>query len=237
MNRDETTRSAEAGSGRGCWHIWRAPLDCGTPLNGLREPLSEDERGRLDRLRVPAVRRAAACSRFRLRTVLGEILDRAPASFRFKYGPDGKPCLAGEEVYFNLSHSSRWWVMIASFRDPVGIDIERVRPELDTDRLGRRLFGPEAGGGAWSGRAFFEWWVRWEALTKARGRGLWANRPGDPSAIMKAFHGPDAGGALWWCRTLAGSPGYALAVAGKSEGEVPDIVEHPFPEESAARDF
>ncbi len=90
--------------------------------------------------------------------------------------PHGKPFIVGlSNFYYNLSHSGEW-VVCATDRAPIGIDIEMVRPvNIDLARLYfstaeyRSLIGktePE------KNHLFFDLWTLKESYIKAKGGGL-----------------------------------------------------------------
>ena len=77
----------------------------------------------------------------------------------------GKPWFpAHPEVHFSLSHT-RGAVLAALAGEPVGVDVEQLRP-LRWPRVKARL------GTDLTGTEFFQLWVRREARAKRRGAGL-----------------------------------------------------------------
>lgn len=77
----------------------------------------------------------------------------------------GKPSLATDpSIHFSLSHTDG--AVVAAFsNEPVGVDIEKLRPV--TRRVQMRL----AAAGE-SEEAYFRQWVRYEAAVKRRGEGV-----------------------------------------------------------------
>jgi 4'-phosphopantetheinyl transferase len=109
---------------------------------------------------------------------------------------NGKPCVPGARVKFNLSHSGELALCAVASDREVGVDVKRVRAVPEMRRIVERFFpGEEAGDPA----AFFRLWTRREAFVKATGRGL---------AGLS-----DAPGESWWIESLNPAPGYAGAVA------------------------
>ena len=101
-----------------------------------------------------------------------------PASdIRFVLGPHGKPALANDRtVEFSLSHSGSWAMVAVTRNVPVGIDIERIRENVDMAALLRRLGEknlPQTQVGLFSA------WARREAMTKAVGGTLLEAPAGD----------------------------------------------------------
>lgn len=100
---------------------------------------------------------------------------------------------------------------------PVGVDVERVRPEIIDDVLLALALHPSerASPDAREPDAFFARWVRKEALLKSLGTGLalppaevHAGSPGEDWELASA---PDKGKA--YLRNLSPAPGIACAVA------------------------
>jgi 4'-phosphopantetheinyl transferase len=220
----------------GSLHLWRATLDIpdGT-LAPLAACLSADERARADLFRFGDDRRRFAVSRAVLRHLLGCYLGRPAAAVRLLYGAHDKPYLSAEDgafVHFNLAHSGALALVALTHRRAVGIDVERVRAELVTDRLAAAIMTrgeiarfralPQDKREA----AFFSIWTRKEAYLKAQGVGL-SQDPGSIDITLSADLGasgveswsapPRLDG--WHIRALALAAGYAgaVAVAGREE--------------------
>lgn len=96
-------------------------------------------------------------------------------------------------VHFSLSHTNGA-VLAALSAAPVGVDVERLRP-VGT-RIMHRLADTQ------DPTAFFDHWVRREALTKQNGMGVGASLHREPAAQAGVR-----------CQALDLFPGYAAAVA------------------------
>jgi 4'-phosphopantetheinyl transferase len=118
-------------------------------------------------------------SRTLLRRHLSRILGEDPLAVRIVEGPDGKPDLAEPVLSFNLSHAGDLIALAISRPRRLGVDVERIRPDLDVCAVTEELFDSadrDAIGRATEregARAFFRYWTRYEALVKARGDGSW----------------------------------------------------------------
>ncbi|HYA16231.1 MAG TPA: hypothetical protein VEF06_02130 [Bryobacteraceae bacterium] len=126
--------------------------------------LSADEAERAARFRFESDRVRWARARSALRSILAGYRGEAPEALRFTYGEHGKPLLTGIE--FNLSHAGDFAVIAVTETVPVGIDIERIRPDIDIRKLLARLGEtdlPE------SVHELYARWTRREARTKAVG--------------------------------------------------------------------
>lgn len=81
-----------------------------------------------------------------------------------RYNRYGKPEFDGyPDVQFNISHT-RQAVLIGLHNEPIGVDIERIRPV--SERSMQRIAGTT------SRQAFFESWVRRESRSKWSGTGI-----------------------------------------------------------------
>lgn len=163
-------------------HIWKGSLSQAQPLSLFSQTLSSDELEKAQRAMNPKRRDQALLSRLMLREVLSHYLRCAPHELIFEKGPHGKPYLAtaftDEPLFFNVSHSHERAVVIVSRNDEVGIDIERVQPRENLNRLSTRYFSPNEHAQFMalpeSERlsSFYRIWTRKEAYIKGIGAGL-----------------------------------------------------------------
>ena len=174
--------------------LWAARLE--RPLTdretaAMLRLLPEERRQRLERLKQPEKRREPLCAYLFLRRALWE-------QYRWRDLPEirlssfGKPYFPEHpDIHFNLSHTAGA-VLVALSDRPVGVDIEHIRPV--SQRAMRRLadVGTE--------RAFFQSWVRREALTKRSGTGVGTMlsaeeplQPGEQFCLIDTFPGYVAG--------------------------------------------
>lgn len=163
-------------------HLWRFPLEPSPPdLTHLKSYLSSDELHRAARLLDPRKAQAFIVGRARLRQILASYLAVAPAQIVFAYGPHGKPALpapATTSLTFNLTHSGAWALLVVARGMEVGVDLEKIDPYLDYERLAARFFSPEentALAAAPEGRRrreFYRLWTSKEARLKGEGRGF-----------------------------------------------------------------
>ena len=165
----------------------------------MLELLPPQRRARLDGLRQPEKRREPLCAYQLLRFALREQYGWRELP-QIRTAPLGKPFFADcPGVHFNLSHTAGA-VLAAVSDQPVGVDIERIRP------VGRHLMARLAPGGTEAD--FFQSWVRREARTKRSGAGVSAMlgaeeplEPGEQFYALETFPGYAAGVA-----TLGGGP-------------------------------
>ncbi|MCG3041311.1 hypothetical protein L7D48_12190 [Streptomyces sp. S1A] len=181
--------------------------------------LDEVERARVARFRRETDRRRYVGAHLAYRTILGQRLGVAPHEVRFRrlcgqcgdeghgkptpFAPDGTALSA------SLSHSGAYaLVAVCDEPDvPVGVDIERVRPQMDWAGIpcvqgGRNTHG-------------FEQWTRAEALIKAAGTGLSRTPPRYTGRVFgpwRAAHVPGSG-REWFVRSVHSPGGYAASLA------------------------
>jgi 4'-phosphopantetheinyl transferase len=220
--------------------VWSIRLDRpDDEVARLAGSLAPDERARAERFVFPRDRRRFRVARAALRAILASYLDLAPSALAFDYGPRGKPRLVGAAgLDFNLAHSHELALCAVTPGQPVGVDLEWLRPMADLLPLARTAFSagevaallalPEAERLA----AFFRGWTRKEAYIKARGDGLAlpldgfdvSLAPGQPPALLASRLDP-AEPARWSFHHLEPAEGYlgALAVAGPADA--PRLIE------------
>lgn len=143
----------------------------------LATTLNARERQRLNAYRLMADQERFLLGRGGLRSLLGRWLDLAPQAVPLEADAHGKPHCPGGPA-FNISHSGELILLGLHGSRPVGVDVERLRPELDWPRLARRMFSEserqalERHPPSERAEAFLGAWCRLEARLKAQGTGL-----------------------------------------------------------------
>ena len=190
-------------------HVWRIDVDP-VRIAHWRDLLDPDERSKAGRFRFAADRSRYLTAHIALRKILGGYLQIDPAHIRYRTNEYGKPFIADQPVEFSLSHSSDL-ILIAVTRDrSVGIDVERIRPELDFQPIVDRHFSArersELLGKSQNIRYqhFFSMWTRKEAVLKMLGWGL--------SALDQVEVSSDTEGK-WSSQIVAVCAEYAAALA------------------------
>ena len=140
----------------------------------LKSNVSEQRRNRVETLSNGEKVKQQLASESLIRMIVRK--EMGMREIGFGTCPHGKPFIVGlPYFYYNLSHSGEW-VVCATDRAPIGIDVERVRPvNINLARLYfstaeyRSLIGktePERN------QLFFDLWTLKESYVKAKGRGL-----------------------------------------------------------------
>jgi 4'-phosphopantetheinyl transferase len=208
-------------------HVWRVELDRSSEeICQFRGMLSEEEQKRADRFHFERDSSRFIVGRGMLRSLLGTYLQVAPDGIKFRYSAKGKPMLANVEqgLHFNLSHSGGL-ALYAIASEPVGIDLEQIRPLSDAEQLAKRFFTPAEAEAiatlpmAQKQAAFLNAWTRKEAYLKATGDGLAGLDevevsliPGMPAKLV-AIQGNSELASQWFIGELYPHPGYVAAVA------------------------
>jgi 4'-phosphopantetheinyl transferase len=217
-------------------HVWRASLDLpASHVQDLQHTLAADELNRAARFHFQRDRRHFIVARGLLRAILGRTLGVAPGQLCFCYSPHAKPALAitpGQEpVNFNLSHSGGLVLYALTRRRQIGIDLERIRADLEIEPIAARFFSRReytvlrALPGSVRLEAFFNCWTRKEAYIKARGEGLSLPLdrfdvslvPGEPATLLSTRDDPQEA-TRWSLRALSPGPGYVAALAVEGRG-------------------
>lgn len=183
-------------------------------VRGLDGELDAGERERAARFVFDRDRERFVAAHGLLRRALGLFLGRAPAQLRFEVAALGKPFLVGEPLQFNLSHSADRALVAVCAAQPIGVDVEWMRPEVEFRQIAARMFSPreQATLAPLSDdalpAAFYRVWTLKESFIKALGEGL--------SHALDGFD-VNAGVEGWTLRELTVEPGYAAALTIQGE--------------------
>jgi 4'-phosphopantetheinyl transferase len=217
-------------------HIWRTSLDqAPIQIESFLSSLAADEKARAERFYFARDRGHFIVARGVLRAILARYLNRAAAQLSFCYGPQGKPALAGESgadaIQFNLSHSHGLALYVVTKGRQLGIDLERIRPEVAVSEIADRFFPPEESAtlralpADMQREAFFRSWTRKEASIKARGEGLSLPLkqielplPQDESHTAGNAQTAPVETARWSLLDLIPAPDYVAAIAAEGHG-------------------
>jgi 4'-phosphopantetheinyl transferase len=106
-----------------------------------------------------------------------------------------------DEIKFNVSHSHGVALIAFARNREVGIDLERIVPDIEHEQIAKRFFSPnecailgEIPNEKLRAEAFFNCWTRKESYIKARGEGLSSIPldqfevsliPGEPAKLLK----------------------------------------------------
>jgi 4'-phosphopantetheinyl transferase len=214
-------------------HLWGFALD-GSPslLKQCRLWLSGDERGRAARFlrREDHVRYVLAHGG--LRAVLSRYLRIGPDHIELSRREAGKPFVTEElggqpAITFNMSHAHGRALIAVSKGQEVGVDLEKVRLDIEVAKLSERYFTPSEHATIMQStqeqRAmrFFRYWVAKEAVLKAQGIGLRAlsqcqilmGLDGVDTEVLVPVEFPDEHN--WGVRLLSCGEGWEAAVAAR----------------------
>lgn len=210
--------------------VWRVGLDEPPAAGSEASVLSADEVARASRFHFEKDRFHFTRCRSALRGLLAGYLDIPAAEIRFEYLTSGKPQLAAEQnpraLQFNVSHSANMALIAVGSEHRLGVDIEKIRGDVDTTELAERFFSLRERAGLQvlpdhlrvSG--FFACWTRKEAFLKATGDGLSfpladfsvsTDPNSDPE--LEEINGNKEAGKQWFLADLRVTDGYRATVA------------------------
>jgi 4'-phosphopantetheinyl transferase len=217
-------------------HVWQASLELpSSQVQRLEHNLSEEELERAERFHFKRHRSHFIAARGLLRIILGSYLKTDPGNLRFRYGPKGKPELAGKTgqrpLRFNVSHSHGLALYAVTHDRRIGVDVERIRPDVAGEKIAERFFSPREAAtlrelpASVRQEAFYTCWTRKEAYLKAVGEGITLRldqfevsvTPGEP-AVLLSINGDPKEASYWSLKGLGPGPGYVGALAVKGHG-------------------
>jgi 4'-phosphopantetheinyl transferase len=212
-------------------HVWCASLDVAKlHIESLQKTLSADELRRAECFYFRKDYEHFIVARGLLRFILSRYLDIEPSQLRFRYNPYGKPALANtayeDALCFNLSHSHGLAIYAVTRGREIGIDLERIQPDLPYEEIAEQFFSLEenrvlrALPAKMKREAFFSCWTRKEAYLKAKGDGLSfpldqfdvSLTPGEPAMLLNTRGAPQEA-SRWSLHELTPTYGYIAALA------------------------
>ena len=160
-------------------HAWHCSLDLSESVfAALHDLLDSDEKERAARFKFSAPRQQFVVSHAFLRILLARYLRKKSGELRFRTSTHGKPELVEGNLRFNLSHTEGAAVLAVTRNRAVGVDVERIRENLEPLELADRFFSRQeaewlrAQPESQRTSAFFACWTAKEAYIKACGGGL-----------------------------------------------------------------
>lgn len=167
-------------------HLWGIELDGSQRcLERCAQWLDKEEQHRAARLVREEDRQRYVLAHGGLRAVLSRYLGIGPDVVELYRSEAGKPSLTRElggqpTITFNMSHAHGRALIAVSKGQEVGVDLERIRSDVEIAKLSERYFTPFEHATIMQStqeqRAarFFRYWVAKEAVLKAQGIGLQA---------------------------------------------------------------
>jgi 4'-phosphopantetheinyl transferase len=215
--------------------VWRVRLLPHRSQAGAESVLSPDEIARAERFRFARDRQRFVECRSIVRRILGRYLEIPAQEIGFRYEASGKPEITENQnpqrLRFNISHSLDLAVIAVVAGLAIGVDIEKIRPEVECLELAQRFFSEKEYQtllrlpATDKQRAFFACWTRKEAFIKARGEGLSLPLSGfsvsvipDAKAELQEVESDPSTISRWALMNLEPGEGYigALAVEGSA---------------------
>ena len=206
-------------------HVWRAEL-----TSSSRDLLSPDEREKAAQFHFDKDRNRYIAARVILRQLIARYEHVRPETIQFTYNTYGKPALDGSSLRFNASHSGGLALLAFARNRNIGVDLERIRPDLASKEIASQFFSQEeiaalrARSGESQAGAFFACWTRKEAFIKAHGSGLslplhkFVVSVDAPARLVRTDFDPGAV-RQWTLHDLAAGEGFAAAMAVEGQPE------------------
>jgi 4'-phosphopantetheinyl transferase len=210
-------------------HVWQFPL--AAPDGGFDNypaVLSPDERARANRFHFERDQRRFTIARAVVRSVLGAYVGVSARDIAFDYAHYGKPSLTDNRdgIRFSVSHSDEMGMFAVARGQELGVDVELICPDVETEKLAERFFSPherESIRALPSGErasSFFRCWTCKEAFLKAQGLGLSRSldsfdvevNPERPARLLSSRPDPQES-ARWFLYDVPIESSYRAAVA------------------------
>lgn len=204
--------------------VWRIALDAARPPDTAA--LSDDERARADRFATDALRNRWLHGHVAMRRILAREAGVAPAAIGYGTGAHGKPFVVAPEgtgIEYSYSDAEDVALLAVSRAGPLGVDVERLRPDLQGDAIAASRFAADERDALQRTPPerrmahFLRLWARKEAALKAIGVGLPFGLAKVEVPVDAARTGPVeiavAGSTTrWWIEDLDVPPPYSAAL-------------------------
>lgn len=160
-------------------YLWHTKLDDHIKKYQLfKSWLAPDEEKRAEKLALP-YRQNFVISKGILRDLLAYYSKQHPEQLKLSYSVSGKPLFNNKKlkipIEFNLSHSKNILIYAFTLDTPLGVDVEYINLRTDIDKIAYRYLPAHEYDqlrllqGKNKLQVFFRYWVRNEALIKAKG--------------------------------------------------------------------
>lgn len=139
--------------------------------------ITRDEQFRADRFHFKEDRETWLFCHVLLSCVLAEKLNIDPSDIKIVIDKNNKPWLAGNRLFFNISHTREAFTFVISDRGRTGVDMEKIDRNIDFRSIIETFFSPGEikfilTDPDKSRDRFFLLWTRKEALLKVLGTGI-----------------------------------------------------------------
>ena len=210
-------------------HVWEISLIVPKDdFDEYRKLLSPDEVTRASRFHFEKDSRKFTIARGALRSILACYAQMPARELRFICSQHGKPSLTdvGGDLRFNVSHSGDLAMIAFTQGQNIGVDVEAMREDVETDKLAERFFSARERAAIRALppvrriAAFYRCWTCKEAFLKGQGVGLFRSLasfdvevdPNAPAGLLSTR--PDVQeSSRWFLHDIQTAPGYAAALA------------------------
>lgn len=211
-------------------HVWLISITREkSKLASLWDSLTPAEKEKTRQFKFAKLKQRFIISQGTLRFLLGKYLKTKPEKIIFERNKYGKPYVKNlsTKIKFNLSHAHNLALFAFTLKHEVGVDIELVRRNFPIGEISKRFFHADENQALLAlpakqrVAAFFNCWVKKEALIKAIGLGLFYALDKfnvDFSANQSKVQIETlAKKSLWAVRKLPVPPNYLAALASEDQ--------------------
>lgn len=211
-------------------HVWLVSItENKDQLASLWDFLTPAEKEKAHQFKFAKLKQRFIVSQGTLRFLLGKYLKTKPEKIIFERNKYGKPYVKNlsTTIKFNLSHAHNLVLFAFTLKHEIGIDIELARRNFPIDEISKRFFHADENQALLAlpakqrVAAFFNCWVRKEALIKAIGLGLFYaldkfNIDFSAHQSRVQIENP-AKKSSWVVKKLSVPPGYLAALATENQ--------------------
>jgi 4'-phosphopantetheinyl transferase len=146
-------------------------------ISSISNSINKDDQLKAGRLVNDKDRKTVIICYTMLRTILSKKLNIHPDKIAYIYGPNGKPGIKGDPLYFSISHTGNSFSFAISDHFSIGLDVEEINRDINFEAIIRRFFSANEGEYILNSKGksrdrFFQLWTRKEAFLKAIGTGI-----------------------------------------------------------------
>ena len=147
--------------------------------------ITDEKKERINKMRFEDDKKRSVVGEMLIKKEVSHITGVSAESITIKTTPNRKPYIENSVIHFNISHCEDW-VVCAIHNNPIGIDIEKIRPI--NLKIAKRFFTADEQNYVFSGipkeedfdktadsdmlKRFFEVWTGKEAYLKYKGTGI-----------------------------------------------------------------
>jgi 4'-phosphopantetheinyl transferase len=114
-------------------------------ISSISNSINKDDQLKAGRLVNDKDRKTVMICYTMLRAILSKKLNIHPDKIEYIYGPNGKPGIEGDPLYFSISHTGNSFSFAISDQFHIGIDLEEINRNINFESIIRRFFSAKEG--------------------------------------------------------------------------------------------